>query len=163
MKMTEKERRALIARLGNLPTQVEQAIDLLPPAQLDMPYRAGGWTPRQVVHHLVDSHINAYVRMKLIATEDTPTLKPYDQEAWANAADYKMPIKVSIGILIGLHARWATWLESIATDTDVWRRAGMHPDDGRLTLDDLLTRYVAHGDKHVGHIRHRSQKSELSG
>ena len=159
MMITEKERRALIARLGNLPTQIEQAIDLLPPAQLDMPYRTGGWTPRQVVHHLADSHFNAYVRMKLIATEDTPPLKPYDQDAWAETADYKMPIKVSLGILIGLHARWATWLESIAADADVWQRAGMHPDDGRLTLDDLLPHYVAHGDKHVGHIR-QSRKAE---
>ncbi len=147
------ERQTLIAQLADFPELLAQTLEQLSPENLDTPYRAGGWTSRQVVHHLFDSHANAYIRMKLIATEDTPTLKTYDEKTWAETADYRLPVEVSLNILRGLHKRWATWLESECDNENFWQRAGNHPENGRMTLDDLLKLYVAHGEKHIGHIR----------
>jgi len=103
--LTAIERQEMISNIQQLPAQVESAIKGLDDQQLDTPYRDGGWTSRQVVHHLADSHLNAFIRMKLILTENHPTLKPYDQDAWANLADVKQPVHSSISILRGLHER----------------------------------------------------------
>jgi hypothetical protein len=148
---TPKERNEKIAKIRKLPEQLELAVKGLDEQQLDTPYRPGGWTVRQVVHHLADSHMNAYVRMKLMLTEDTPTLKPYDQDEWAKLVDSsKLPIRTSLSILKGLHDRWTFLLESLPDAA--WNRAGHHPERGDVTLESMLTTYAGHGEKHIGHI-----------
>ena len=127
------------------------AVQELTGPQLDTPYRDGGWTVRQVVHHLADSHLNAFIRMKLILTEDRPRLKAYDQERWAETADVVgMSIESSIEILGGLHERWAALLEQIPEGA--WMRAAIHPESGEVTLEGLLALYAHHGENHVGQI-----------
>lgn len=149
--MTSDERRRKIGKIRDLPPLLEGAVRGLNDAQLDTPYRQGGWTVRQVVHHLADSHMNAVVRMKLILTEEKPSLKPYDQDAWAVLPDaLKVPIGVSMEIIHGLHDRWFRLLESVAEDA--WSRAGYHPERGDVTLESMLTTYAEHGEKHVGQI-----------
>ncbi len=140
-----------IAKIQQLPAQLEAAIAGLNDAQLDTPYRDGGWTVRQVVHHLADSHMNAYIRMRLIATEDRPTLKPYDQDVWARFYDAQsMPVAPSLAILRGLHERWTDFLQRLSAES--WSRAGHHPERGEVTLDSLVTIYAGHGAKHVDQI-----------
>lgn len=149
--MTSDERRRKIGKIRDLPSLLESAVRGLNDAQLDTPYRQGGWTVRQVVHHLADSHMNAVVRMKLILTEEKPALKPYDQDAWAKLPDtLKVPIGLSMEILRGLHDRWFRLLDS-ATD-DAWGRAGYHPERGDVTFESMLNTYAEHGEKHVGQI-----------
>ena len=146
--MTHAER---IAALRSLPSEVEAAIKDLPEGALDRSYREGGWTARQLVHHLADSHMNAFTRTKLIMTEDNPTIKPYDQDAWAKGPDYTGSIDSSLAILRGLHSRWADLFESVS-ESD-WQRTLNHPENGPMTLERVLTIYSDHGKKHVGHIR----------
>ena len=119
--------------------------------QLDTPYRPGGWTVRQLVHHVPDSHMNAFVRFKLALTEDVPTIKPYDEAAWAKLADYSStPVEVSLGLLETLHDRWVRLLESMTTaDFD---RAFRHPEIGTMTLGSYLAGYSWHSRHHVAHI-----------
>ena len=149
--LTDAERREKIAQIGSLPSSLEEALAGLDEAQIDTPYRSGGWTVRQVVHHLADSHMNAFVRMKLVITEDTPTLKPYNQDEWAVQADaMKTPLLSSVSILKGLHERWVTLLENVAESG--WARTAMHPENGEMTLDDLLSLYGRHGESHVKQI-----------
>jgi hypothetical protein len=149
--VTEKnDRREKITRIRALPGAVEAAIRGLNEAQLDTPYRDGGWTVRQVVHHLADSHANAIIRMKLIMTENTPTLKPYDQDEWAKLKDTTLPVEPSLSILKGLHERWACLLESISPE--MWSRSAHHPESGKVSLDDLLNTYSRHGENHVRQI-----------
>jgi len=145
------ERTEKIDALRRLPEALEVAVRGLTDQQLDTPYREGGWTVRQVVHHLADSHMNAFIRMKLILTEENPTLKPYDQERWATQADVmKMPIGSSLMLLRGLHQRWAVLLEQVPGDA--WGRTAYHPEHGEVTLERQLITYAAHGEKHIGHI-----------
>jgi hypothetical protein len=149
--MKAQERKEKIDIIRMRPSRLESSINGLTDKQLDTPYREGGWTVRQVVHHLADSHLNAYVRMKLILTEQKPQLKPYDQDAWASLPDSsRMPVGVSLEILRGLHDRWSTILEQLPEES--WSREGFHPENGNMTLEDLLNTYAAHGEKHVGHI-----------
>lgn len=146
-----EERRKKIDMIRALPGEVEEIVKGLNDKQLDTPYREGGWTVRQVVHHLADAHMNAFVRMKLILTENKPALKPYDQDAWAAMPDTtEMPIGVSMEILRGLHDRWARLLERVPDAG--WSRTGIYAERGELTLDHHLNVYSAHGAKHVGHI-----------
>jgi hypothetical protein len=147
--LTAAERHDLIAKLRPLPTAVEAAVKDLSAAQLATPYREGGWTVGQVVHHPADLHLNGFVRMKLMLTEVGPVLKPYDQEAWAKLSDTAaVPIESSLLILRGLHERWATLLEDLAETS--WKRSALHPEIGVVTLADLLAAYVHHGEQHVG-------------
>jgi len=119
--------------------------------QLDTPYRPGGWTVRQVVHHVPDSHMNAYIRFKLAVTEDTPVIKPYDQTKWAELPDAKtLPVEVSLGLLEGLHERWAALLRSFS-DAD-FARTLRHPELGILRLDQYVTMYAWHCRHHAAHI-----------
>lgn len=149
--LTATERAAMIDQIKALPMAVTAAVAGLDDAQLDTPYREGGWTVRQVVHHLADSHLNAFIRMKLILTEENPTLKPYNQDRWALLADVAgTPIDESIGILRGLHARWGVLLE--AQPETNWSRTAHHPESGQVTLESILKTYARHGEKHVGHI-----------
>jgi len=148
--LSKAQRLDQIDRLAQLPDALELAVGDLTDAQLDTPYREGGWTVRQVVHHLPDSHMNAYIRSKLVFTEDHPALKPYDQDAWSALADVRLPIGPSLALLRGLHQRWVEFLRSLPEAA--WSRRGYHPEHGDMTLDDILGSYVHHGDTHLGQI-----------
>ena len=145
---TAAPRRERIAAIGSFPGELKAAIA---GAHLDKTYRDGGWTARQVVHHVADSHMNAFIRFRLALTEDRPTIKPYDEAAWAKLADAKLEPTVSIQILDGLHQRWHTMLQAMS-ETDFAREA-IHPDHGARTLDWFLQLYAWHGRHHIGHIR----------
>lgn len=147
-----EQRKAQIAAIRDLPQRLRDVVRTLRDDQLDTPYRTGGWTVRQVVHHLADSHMHAYTRMKFMLTENHPTIKPYDQNVWAAQPDASATaIEPSLVILMGLHERWARMLEDVPEDG--WRRTALHPERGPLTLHDMLDIYAKHGEKHVGHIR----------
>jgi hypothetical protein len=135
-----------------LPSDIEQAVLNLDEHQLDTPYREGGWTIKQVVHHVADSHMNAYIRFKLGMTEDNPTIKPYDENAWAQTADYKtVPINVSITLLHCLHERWVSYLKTL-TERD-FERTVVHPEYNKtMTLWYLLGMYAWHSKHHTAHI-----------
>lgn len=140
-----------IDSIRSLPHLLRKEVTELSDAQLDTPYREHGWTVRQVIHHLVDSHMNAVIRMKLILSENHPTLKPYDQEKWAEFDDTRiMPIESSLKILDGLQERMAYILEH-AADED-FKRTAHHPEVGEITLEDLLETYGKHGDNHLAQI-----------
>jgi uncharacterized damage-inducible protein DinB len=145
------ERRELIDQIAAAPARMRETVARLTPAQLDTPYREGGWTARQVVHHVPDSHLNAYIRFKLALTEDTPTIKPYDEAQWAKLADTKeTPIETSLTLLESLHDRWVRLLRSMS-DADFQRKLN-HPENGLMTLDAVLGLYAWHGRHHVGHV-----------
>lgn len=145
-------RETLIQAIVGLPGHIEAALTGATDAQLMQPYRTGGWNARQVVHHLADSHMNAFIRCRLILTEDKPPLKPYDQDAWAKLPDSCAgPLASSLAILRGLHARWAQFFRSLPEEA--WTRQGMHPDNGPMTLAGILESYAAHGQRHLEHIR----------
>ena len=149
--LTAAERHDLMAEMRRLPAAVETAVKDLTDAQLNTPYREGGWTVGQVVHHLADSHLNGFVRMKLMLTEVGPVLKPYDQDAWAKLPDTTaMPVESSMLILKGLHERWFALLENLPEAG--WRRSAFHPEIGVVTLADLLADYARHGEQHVEQV-----------
>jgi hypothetical protein len=149
--MMSEEHRKKIDRIRVLPALLEDAVRGLNDRQLDTPYREGGWTVRQVVHHLADSHLNAFIRMKLILTEENPTIKPYNQDAWAALPDTtEMPIGVSLEILRGLHDRWTRLLDRVPDGA--WTRKAFHPERGEVTLESQLTVYAGHGDRHLEQI-----------
>lgn len=149
--VTAAERRKMIGVIGDTPAKLRAAVAGLTDAQLDTPYREGGWTVRQVVHHLADSHLNAYVRLRLVLTEDGPTVKTYDEGAWAELGDARTsPIESSLELLSGLHERWARLLASL-TEAD-FSRTFRHPDRGSLSLDWLLALYAWHSPHHIAHI-----------
>jgi uncharacterized damage-inducible protein DinB len=144
------ERGALIEEIAAAPAALRQAVLGLDDHQLDTPYRPEGWTVRQVVHHVADSHMNAFIRLKLALTEDTPTIKPYDQDRWARLPDARLPIDVSLDLVDRLHQRWVTVLRGMP-DAD-FARAFDHPESGRVTLEAMLQLYVWHGRHHTAHI-----------
>lgn len=149
--LTAPERKPLVTKLRNLPNELQAAVKGLTPEQLETPYREGGWTVAQVVHHVADSHLNAYLRMKFILTEDKPLLKGYSQDVWAARDDARAKqVAPSITLLKGLHKRWVAMLKKVGRAE--WKRTGIHSERGEVTLDDLLLTYAAHGEKHVGHI-----------
>jgi uncharacterized damage-inducible protein DinB len=144
-------RHAHIETLRRLPERLRAAVSGLNAVQLATPYREGGWTVRQVVHHLADSHANSVIRFKLALTEDWPTVKPYDEAAWAELADSRaLAIDGSLVFLDALHARWVSLLESL-TDED-FRRGFVHPENGRQNLAAALAVYEWHSRHHVAHI-----------
>ncbi|MEO7524364.1 MAG: YfiT family bacillithiol transferase [Ferruginibacter sp.] len=138
--------------IQSLPQQIEYAITNLDQYQLDTPYRDGGWTVQQVVHHVADSHMNAYIRFKLGLTEDNPTIKPYNEAAWAEMSDTKnLPINISITLLHAMHSRWFEILKNIKADQ--WERKVFHPEHKKeMTLWYLLGNYAWHGKHHSAHI-----------
>lgn len=145
-------RTALIDEIEALPAALRTAVADLPEAGLDTPYRPGGWTVRQVVHHLPDSHVNAYVRFKLAVTESEPTIKPYDEAAWAELADGRGDdLEGSLLLLEALHRRWCRFLRSLG-DAD-FARAFQHPEMGRVPLETSLQLYAWHGRHHLGHVK----------
>ena len=143
-------RAAYIQTLRQLPAHLRAAVAGLNDTQLDTPYREDGWTVRQVVHHIADSHANAYVRTKLALTEDWPTIKPYDEAAWARLADTRLPVEVSLGLIAGVHARWVALLESLSEED--FQKGFAHPERGRLTLATALAIYEWHSLHHVAQI-----------
>jgi hypothetical protein len=147
---TPAVRAGQIETLRLLPERLRTAVDGLSDAQLDTPYRDGGWTVRQVVHHFADSHANSYVRFKLALTEDWPTIKPYDEAAWARLPDNRMPIEPSLEFVGGLHARLVALLEAMS-EAD-FQRGFNHPERGRVTIADNLALYDWHSRHHVAHI-----------
>lgn len=142
----------LIEDIATLPARVRAAIAGWSAERLDTPYRDGGWTVRQVVHHLVDSHMNAYVRMRLALTEDTPTIRPYDEQRWAELPDAKSgPVEMSLALLEALHVRWVALLRACDAET-LRTRAYLHPELGEVPLERAVAMYSWHGRHHLAHI-----------
>lgn len=150
--MNDTDRAGRIARLAALPDELAALLAELDPSRLDQSVEADPWTVRQIAHHVADSHMNAFIRTKLILTESRPTLKPYDQDAWALLPDtVSMPLDASLAILRGVHARWVAVFESLGADD--WARSGMHPEYGEMSLDDILRSYAKHSDDHIDQMR----------
>jgi uncharacterized damage-inducible protein DinB len=139
-----------IETLRLLPQRLRAAVAGLDASQLDTPYRESGWTLRQVVHHVADSHANSYIRFKLALTEDWPTIKPYDEAAFAKLADTKLPIDGSLALIEALHGRWVALLETL-TEED-FQRGYTHPEMGRQSLSTALALYSWHSRHHTAHI-----------
>jgi hypothetical protein len=148
--VTPDMREPAIRAVEELPARMRAAVAGLSDMQLDTAYRPGGWTVRQLVHHVADSHMNGYIRTKLALTEREPTIKPYDQDAWAPLPDSRLPIEISLGILDAVHTRWTTVWRSLAP-VEFGRRF-YHPEIGMTNLDAQLQGYAWHSRHHVGHI-----------
>lgn len=147
----EAERNNFIRDIEETPAKLRASIRGLSQEQLDTPYREGGWTVRQVIHHVPDSHLNSYIRFKLALTEDEPTIKPYMEDRWAQLADSRLtPIETSLTLLDSLHQRWVLLLRSFTGDD--WKRTFRHPEMGLLSLDKTVALYSWHGRHHVAHI-----------
>lgn len=148
---TAADRARWIDEIRVAPARLRDAVRGLDDAQLDNPYREGGWTVRQVVHHLPDSHMNAYVRFRLALTEENPTIRPYAEALWAGLPDARAaPVDLSLGLLDALHARLVLLLESL--EPRDWSRSLNHPERGPLDVDALLQMYAWHGRHHVAHV-----------
>lgn len=150
---TPAERTPLIQQIADLPAQLTAAARAVGGEGLQRPYRPGGWTGRQVVHHVADSHLNSYVRFRLALTEENPTIKPYEEAAWAELPDVAAsPITVSLTLLEALHSRWVTLLHHLTEEQ--WQRTFYHPGSQRdFTLDQALAIYAWHGRHHLAHLK----------
>jgi hypothetical protein len=149
--LTDDKKQKFLDDICHAPANLRAAVSGLNEQQLDTPYRPGGWTVRQVVHHVPDSHMNSYMRFKLALTEDEPTIKPYAEDRWAVLADTQStPIEVSLMLLESLHTRWMRLLGSLAAAD--WKRTFRHPELGLVTLERNLALYAWHGRHHVAHI-----------
>jgi len=148
---TSATRASHIEAIAGLPQRMRQAVAGLGDNQLNTPYREGGWTVRQVIHHVPDSHLNAYIRFKWAMTEENPTIKPYDETAWAALKDSELtPVDVSLNLLESLHSRWAVLLRSLKPED--FQKKFVHPESGPHDLDWLLSLYSWHGNHHLAHI-----------
>ena len=149
--LTEDKKQKCLDDIAQTPANLRAAISGLLQQQLDTPYRPDGWTVRQLVHHVPDSHMNAYIRFKLALTEDEPTIKPYAEDRWAVLGDTQgTPIEVSLMLLESLHTRWMRLLGSLAAAD--WKRTFRHPDLGLMPLEKNLALYAWHGRHHVAHV-----------
>ncbi len=149
--LSEAQRKRFIDDIEQAPAALRVATKDLSSQQLDTPYREGGWTVRQVAHHVPDSHMNAYVRFKLALTENEPTIKPYAEDRWAELADTQStPLEVSFALLDSLHNRWVRLLRSLKPED--WKRTFRHPELGLVSLEKNLALYSWHGRHHVAHI-----------
>jgi hypothetical protein len=148
---TGQEVAQFITRIESLPAKLESVVNGLTDQQLDTPYRDGGWTLRQVIHHISDSHLNSYIRFKWTLTEDTPLIKAYDEKAWATTAETKLPPDISLTLLRALHVKWTMLLKQL-TSEDLAKKF-LHPETQKhVPLDRLIHLYAWHGDHHLGHI-----------
>ncbi len=138
-----------IAAIRNLPEQLAAAYAGLTDEQLATPYREGGWTLRQLAHHLADSHMNAWIRVKFALTEHWPTIQPYDEKLWALTAEVRGSVDAPLATLAGVHARWAALLQSLSEQE--WERGYVHPESGRYTLTEVAALYGWHGRHHLAH------------
>ena len=149
--LTNEQRQACIDQIGETPERMRAAVAGLSEEQLNSPYRPEGWTVRQVVHHVPDSHLNSYVRFKLALTEDHPTIRAYDENLWANLDDARnAPVDLSLDLLESLHRRWVLFLRSF--DENDFARTFHHPELGTVSVDKNLALYARHGQHHVAHI-----------
>lgn len=155
--LSAAERNELIHQIEAAPANVRAAVARLSEAQLDTPYRPGGWTARQVVHHLADSHMNSYIRFKLALTESEPAVKGYDQDAWNGLPDTTAPIDVSLDLLDALHRRWVILLRSLSEQD--FARVFVHSEIGKVSLERNLALYAWHCRHHTGHILSIAQTS----
>ena len=150
-------RERFIQEITSAPKELRKAVAGLDDAQLNTPYREGGWTVRQVVHHLPDSHLNAYVRLKLALTESEPLVKTYEEALWADLPDVKtVPIEVSLALLESLHTRWISCLRGL--DVDAFEKKFRHPALGLMSINEQLSLYAWHGKHHVAHITNLRQR-----
>ena len=148
---TAADRGAALTVLAEAPARLRLAVSGLTDRQLDTPYRPGGWTVRQVVHHVFDSHVNAYLRTKFALSDDGTTIKPYPEAVWAEMADSRTgPVTLSLTLLDALHERWLIVLRSV--EPAQWARTIVHPERGSMTLDDVLAMYEWHSRHHAAHI-----------
>lgn len=148
---TPQKRTEWIAEIERAPGRMRDAVAGLSDEQLDSPYRPAGWSSRQVVHHVADSHVNAYVRLKLALTERSPAVKGYNEALWAELPDARLPVEVSLTLLDALHARWTELLRSMRDDA--FAREWLHPEHGPRDLDFMLQLYAWHSRHHVAHVR----------
>jgi len=156
--LSAAERARHIDTIASTPRELRRAVNGLSDSQLDTPYRPEGWTVRQLVHHVPDSHLNAYVRFKLALTEERPTIKPYDEARWALLGDVNAtPVATSLSLLEQLHERWVALLRTVKQNE--FERELMHPENGVMTLDQLLALYAWHGPHHVAHITRLRERS----
>lgn len=159
--LSANERRAAIDAIAAAPRLLRDAVAGLSDSQLDTPYRPGGWTVRQLVHHVADSHMNAYARFRLAFTEENPTIKPYDEARWAELGDARtMPIEVSLTLLDAMHLRLVTLLRGVSDD--VFQRTLTHPENGLMTVDSLLSVYSWHGKHHAAHVTRLRERMKWS-
>lgn len=148
----EAARKRLIDTIRRLPEQVMELTAALMPDQLTTPFMRGEWSVAQNVHHLADSHMNSYIRLKLILTEENPTIRPYDQDLWAATPEANSPdLTASLTLLAGLHQRWADLFASL--DEQQWQRKGIHPVNGEITPSSLLQDYAQHGEDHLDQMQ----------
>jgi len=148
---TAQERQGWIRDIAQAPAALRAAVAGLSPQQLDTPYRPGGWTVRQIIHHVPDSHMHSFLRMKFALVEDHPTIKAYDEAQWAKLPDYSStPVEVSLALLEALHVRWVVLMESMSQAD--FERTFFHPEAGVLRLDWIPAQYAWHGRHHTAHI-----------
>jgi DinB superfamily len=153
----EAQRQKFISDIEQTPAALRSAVKGLSSQQIETPYRDGGWTVRQVTHHVSDSHMNGYIRFKLGLTEDVPTIKPYMEDRWANLGDVQStPLEVSLSLLDALHHRWVRLLRSL--EPQDWKRSFNHPELGIVPLEKNLALYSWHGRHHVAHITELRKK-----
>jgi hypothetical protein len=151
VEQTPQQRQISIAAISALPENLRSAVHGLSEAQLDTPYREGGWTVRQLVHHVADSHVNAYVRFRRALTEEWPAVNAYDENLWANLHDARtLPVSVSLELLDALHRRWDALFKSL-TEAD-WQRGYVHSENGRQKLAEVVQSYDWHSRHHVAHV-----------
>jgi hypothetical protein len=148
---TPEQRRAYIETIATFPDVLEALVTPLTDAQLTTHFIPNEWTVAQNVHHLADAHMNSFIRCKLILTEERPTLKPYNQETWAETPEYNTPIAFSLSILRGLHGRWAAFFSSLTEDQ--WARTAFHPEYGEINLDGMVEAYHRHCHVHLDQIQ----------
>jgi hypothetical protein len=150
--VTTQERDKFVEQIAEAPAQMKAAVAGLSDEQLDTPYRPGGWTVRQVVHHVPDSHLNSYIRFRWALTEDAPAIKAYHEDRWAELSDARTaPVETSLVLLESLHGRWTNLLGSLTDDE--WKRTFRHPELGPVSLEKNAALYAWHGQHHVAHIR----------
>lgn len=149
--ITPEEVADWIDEIREFPSRLVEVVSNLTDVELNKTYRVNGWTIRQVVHHIADSHMNAFIRFKLALTEDNPTIKPYDQDEWAKSADCKLPIEASLSIIESLHERWSYLLQSLSEEQ--LNRTFHHPDSGLVRVERNIGIYAWHGNHHLAHIK----------
>jgi uncharacterized damage-inducible protein DinB len=149
--LSDDQRIKFLDDIEQAPARLKAAVKGLSAQQLDTPYREGGWTVRQVVHHVPDSHLNSYIRFKLALTEEEPTIRPYMEDRWAELPEAKTaPVELSLSLLEDLHKRWILMLRAIQPAE--WKRTFRHPEIGPMTLEKNLALYAWHGRHHVAHV-----------
>jgi hypothetical protein len=151
--ITNQEIEVAIAIIKSFPGNLFTAVSPFTPRMLDTPYRPGGWTVRQLVHHCADSHMNAFIRFKLALTEENPTIKPYDEASWATLPDAFLPIESSLAIIKAIHFKWSVLLENMSPEH--FKRSYFHPEKGKSqSLDEITLMYAWHATHHLAHIQH---------